>query len=885
MASLASDDDPELFSFSSAWEVLGPFQIGTREATWGADPLEYAGGFRNLTYDSNSTIRSSLPANGSATWNVTRAVQTSTTKTSASISLSVSFSNVDWKFLKQIYGWSAYQYQAWARGEIIVASNTTQHVILHTDAVLEYWVDDTHHFGGDYYSLRRAPPVLHLTPGIHKLDLRLVRDVRAFGGILEPTIDIVLDVRQVSGTLEPSKPGLFLSDVVDGKLASSVGSAYLRNSGEHDIEITGIQQIDETPYVFPGSDRELPQPFIIQRADQDQIGQISVPPWRSHRNSSIVIVAGQTRPIAYNVSLSEANRTSVTYRFTYKVINSSKYSSLEISHNLTHVSKHAPHKITFMHPGGMASYAMLRAPAKNAASRTSKNLPVLLFLHGAGVEAADSTAALDAVSGLGAWILFPTGVTPWSGDDWHNWGFADVEAAVKAIPSWIESTGWTGPGVDINRWVVAGHSNGGQGTWYALTHRPDKIVAAAPVSGYASIQKYVPYEFWQPADPRRIAVVSASLNSYRHEMLMSNTRGIPIQQQHGEVDDNVPAYHSRFLGQQLYLAGADSSYNEVPGQNHWWDTIMTTADLLDFYHAQTQSEVVLPRKLQNFSIVVADPGDMGSKGGITVTRLVEPGQYGRVTVHGRTIRTSNVDSLDFSPSLWSTSISLNGQEVDLTASASNSADQITVNVSKGGNIQPHEAADSPVLRQRYQMGSMTAILRSQGPFVIRHAGCDDTSRVALQISRNLHQYFQADSIVAASEEYEIPVNSTGNVITLVIGVSDVAQSPNFFSVTSRGVEVKNHLSEAQYFGDRARSAVYLRPVPGQWHRLELVLWGADTAGLQQAARLVPMLTGVGQPDFVVLSESARWRGVEGALAMGFFDANWKVTASSIVESG
>jgi predicted peptidase len=28
----------------------------------------------------------------------------------------------------------------------------------------------------------------------------------------------------------------------------------------------------------------------------------------------------------------------------------------------------------------------------------------------------------------------------------------------------------------------------GQGTWYALSHRPDKIVAAAPVSGYSSIQ-------------------------------------------------------------------------------------------------------------------------------------------------------------------------------------------------------------------------------------------------------------------------------------------------------------------------------------------------------------------------------------------------------------
>ena len=43
-----------------------------------------------------------------------------------------------------------------------------------------------------------------------------------------------------------------------------------------------------------------------------------------------------------------------------------------------------------------------------------------------------------------------------------QWGFADVEAAVAAIPGWIEAIGWNGPGIDVDRWLVAGHSNGGQ---------------------------------------------------------------------------------------------------------------------------------------------------------------------------------------------------------------------------------------------------------------------------------------------------------------------------------------------------------------------------------------------------------------------------------------
>ena len=88
--------------------------------------------------------------------------------------------------------------------------------------------------------------------------------------------------------------------------------------------------------------------------------------------------------------------------------------------------------------------------------------------------------------------------------DLDTWGLADVEAAIAAIPLWIESVAWRGPGVDIESWYVVGHSNGGmarhnstwfsllmaigQGTWFALTHRPDKVLAAAPVSGYSSIQ-------------------------------------------------------------------------------------------------------------------------------------------------------------------------------------------------------------------------------------------------------------------------------------------------------------------------------------------------------------------------------------------------------------
>ncbi len=42
------------------------------------------------------------------------------------------------------------------------------------------------------------------------------------------------------------------------------------------------------------------------------------------------------------------------------------------------------------------------------------------------------------------------------------WGFADVETAIAGIPGWIENNSWKGPSVDIDKWLVSGHSNGGK---------------------------------------------------------------------------------------------------------------------------------------------------------------------------------------------------------------------------------------------------------------------------------------------------------------------------------------------------------------------------------------------------------------------------------------
>lgn len=194
------------------------------------------------------------------------------------------------------------------------------------------------------------------------------------------------------------------------------------------------------------------------------------------------LAPGQTRPMAFHVHLLQPSARSFHISIVYTIGDCSRIYELSVSPLvLQRRSISATHKYTFRHSSGIISYAILRAPPLNVAdTKKSQPLPVMVMLHGAGLEAdsAQVRRSLDRAQGLRAWVLFPTGATPWSGDDWRmlrvhhftfsvdarpdTWGFADVEAAINAIPAWIVDIGWKGPSVNVNRWLVVGHSNGGR---------------------------------------------------------------------------------------------------------------------------------------------------------------------------------------------------------------------------------------------------------------------------------------------------------------------------------------------------------------------------------------------------------------------------------------
>ena len=179
--------------------------------------------------------------NGTVAWSALDADTVLSSKLVAESMLDIDFPDIDWNFLQSIYGWAALQYQGWARGQIIVKGHVSRTVILYTNSVLEFYVDGKSYFGGDYYGYRRAPAVLRLSAGLHTIDIRIVRDVRAMGGVGSPAVHIDLRAEISTSGLAIVEEKMLLPDMVEGKLVSDLASVPLRNECQRWLEILGIE--------------------------------------------------------------------------------------------------------------------------------------------------------------------------------------------------------------------------------------------------------------------------------------------------------------------------------------------------------------------------------------------------------------------------------------------------------------------------------------------------------------------------------------------------------------------------------------------------------------------------------------------------------------------
>ena len=789
------------------------------EAVWEADPLRAFDGQERETYPSP------LAVNATVRWE-SREFDSSFNGQTGIVNFHLSFGTVNWDFLRGIYGWAALQYQAWARSEITYHGRRPVKILLYPTNILEFLWNNQTIFGGDFFGFERAPVVLSLNPGRNTIRVRLIRDVRASGGDGPPTIDALLHFSLIAPEGAIILPNsLILPDVINGKPVSSLASITVCNARTKSIVISRI--IDDNGVELDLLTREMS------------------------------IVPGQSRPIAFSVERLRAQSLPTALTVRYLRIGATEVSDVSVSTQFAFRNMYLPHKITFLHYGGSVSYAIIRPPPQNVSRDHEYDLPIMVNLHGAGLDVDSSQVrhSFDEAAALPCWMIFPQGMSPWSGDDWHTWGMMDIAASLDAASRWSAHNGWRWPGIKRDSLIVTGHSNGGQGAWHFAMHHPDHVIAAATASGYASIQNYVPYVLWTEADPRQNVIIDTALSSFKQELFIENLRRTPVYVQHGSDDDNVPVYHSRLMTALAEQHEVNLTFAELPNKGHWFDGAMTTPGLLEFYREYCKPDAAPPPASSDFSFVLPISDDMSSRYGIVIDQLQTPDRIGRVSVTTQRrkddttmwhIKTTNVHRLHFDFDFGLDRILPNAVQLDDLAHVIELDDHFMVSTSFVSlddgkwSTEPYFGA-SLDQRTGLQRGAMDSILRTNGPFqVVYSSGPAHAYDVAVQVSRNLLQYFGADAIIRSSEKHGGPQYGAGNIISIVLG----AQTPVC------------QLSSFPMHADQ--TGIWLRGPRGS--RFIPSSEGRGAAWLQQAA----------------------WKGHGGTLAMGFFDFSWNISAGSFL---
>jgi predicted peptidase len=205
-----------------------------------------------------------------------------------------------------------------------------------------------------------------------------------------------------------------------------------------------------------------------------------------------------------------------------------------------------------------------------------KYYPVILALHGGGSYGSDGLK--QTAGGLvraiqlnperfPAIVVFPQA----KADNTPGWQQEGGKAALAALDRSIKE--FRG---DARRVYLTGLSAGGNGSWFLLSHYPERFAAAIVVCGFISKHKGgtsgVDYPALAPPDaPDAYAYIAKQVSQ------------IPIWIFHGDADQNISVEESRKMFAALKAIGANAQYTELPGVAHnAWDPAYSRAELFEW---------------------------------------------------------------------------------------------------------------------------------------------------------------------------------------------------------------------------------------------------------------------------------------------------------------
>jgi pimeloyl-ACP methyl ester carboxylesterase len=504
---------------------------------------------------------------------------------------------------------------------------------------------------------------------------------------------------------------------------------------------------------------------------------------------------------------------------------------------------------------------------------------LFLSLHGAAVDSAHQASCYQPKT----WgdLVAPQNRRPF-GFDWEDWGRIDALEVLALASRRL--------GSDPLRTYLTGHSMGGHGTWQVGALYPDRFAAIGPSAGWVSFRSYSGSAAPLDDDPvatllHRAAGSSDTLALFDNYL----TQGVYVL--HGDQDDNVPVSEARFMREQLGRRHTNFAYYERLGAGHWWgNQCMDWPPLFQFF---AQNERKPPHEVDRVDFVTVNPAISDRHEWVSVRAQRASLLASRVSLTldraalAFTGTTENIQRLAidldraFDPSLAADAqihVTLDETQLEPITVGSHPSRRLLLELEQGHwRLAAAEPADEKGL---HRAGPFKEAFRNRVLLVVGTAGTPEENAWALAkagFDAATFWYRGNGSFdVVCDDAFDVAATANRNVILYGNAETNLAWDQVLSAacplrVDRRGITIGERRVDGP---DLALLAVY--PRRGSDVASVGIIAGTGLEGCRTTDRLPIFVSGVGIPDWVVISSGMFTEGIRGIPAAGFFDHAWRV---------
>lgn len=550
------------------------------------------------------------------------------------------------------------------------------------------------------------------------------------------------------------------------------------------------------------------------------------------------------------------------------------------------------HKRTFISDiDGSVQYYAVVPPPEGTDLSTPKAL--ILSLHGASVEATNQANCYKQRDWC--YVVCPTNRRPY-GFDWEDWGRTDAFEVLGDARKQFR--------LDDRRTYLTGHSMGGHGTWNIGVQFPGTFAAIGPSAGWISFWSYAGGANRENVTEVEKILLRAACTSDTLAMKQNLAQeGVYIL--HGDVDDNVPVAQARQMREELGKFHPDFCYHEQPGANHWWgDQCVDWDPMIEFFR---RHEMAAEKDVTKVEFTTVNPGVSGRCRWVTIASQIKKFEPSRVEMsvdrekRRFTAKTENVAELTIHlftalQGSGSFSVEIDGQVLENLPKEMGS---------KGGiGVCDLQYRDSEWKRvDRNPIPTRGLFKTAFGNHVVLVYGTKgDQAEAAWALAKarydaetfwyrgngDIHvladtEYLASRDSLAKFRDYATNEGPLAYFNVVLYGNADTNAA--WGAVLGDACPISMHQGQLSIGGKELKgddlACLFLHSMKDD-SAMVGVVGGTGLAGMRLTDRLPYFVSGVGVPDWVVMTPEMLTKGAAGVKGAGFFGNDWSVEGGEAV---